>query len=473
MDKADIGIVGLGVMGHNLAINMGQKGFTVAGYDLNISKIELFLQADVASRSFAGAKSPEELMHMLKKPRRVLIMVPAGPPLDGAIAQIKPFLDSGDILIDGGNSFFMDTDLRSKQLSEEGYHFVGMGVSGGAEGARLGPSLMPGGPRDAWEALKPILTAIAAKAPEDGQPCVTYIGPRGAGHYVKMVHNGIEYGVMQLIAEAYDLMRRGMGMRPQAIGEVFQEWNQGALSSYLIEITAQILAKADPETGKPMVDIILDEAEQKGTGEWTSQNALDIGAPDPTISSAVLSRIISSQKELRVKASQLLTGPRAALPGDPLAFLSAIHDALEASALTTYAQGMNLLACASKDYNYQLNLAEIAAIWRAGCIIRARVLNDIMDAYRRAPDLENLLITDHFRPVMDRCQPGWRQTVQQAVGMGIPCAALSASLAYFDAYRTAVLPANLIQAQRDFFGAHTYHRIDKEGVFHTEWKTQK
>ncbi len=317
MDKADIGIVGLGVMGHNLAINMGQKGFTVAGYDLNISKIELFLQADVASRSFAGAKSPEELMHMLKKPRRVLIMVPAGPPLDGAIAQIKPFLDSGDILIDGGNSFFMDTDLRSKQLSEEGYHFVGMGVSGGAEGARLGPSLMPGGPRDAWEALKPILTAIAAKAPEDGQPCVTYIGPRGAGHYVKMVHNGIEYGVMQLIAEAYDLMRRGMGMRPQAIGEVFQEWNQGALSSYLIEITAQILAKADPETGKPMVDIILDEAEQKGTGEWTSQNALDIGAPDPTISSAVLSRIISSQKELRVKASQLLTGPRAALPGDP------------------------------------------------------------------------------------------------------------------------------------------------------------
>ncbi len=470
MEQADIGIAGLGVMGHNLAINMERNGYTVAGFDLDANKIALLHGDPDAAQRFTGAKSPEELMKALKKPRRVLMMVPAGPPVDSAISQLKPLMEPGDILIDGGNSFFQDTERRSKQLSEEGYHLVGMGVSGGEEGARFGPSLMPGGPREAWDALSPILKAIAAKAPEDGQPCVTYIGPRGAGHYVKMLHNGIEYGVMQLIAEAYDLMRRGLGLSPQEMSLIFRQWNDGALNSYLIEITADILGKVDPETGKPMVDIILDEAEQKGTGAWTSQNALAIGAPDPTISSAVLSRILSSLKDQRVRASQVISGPKPAISGSRQDFLSAMQDALLASEITTYAQGMNMLRTASGEYAYNLDLAEIAAIWRGGCIIRARMLNDITAAYRSQPGLENLMITDRFRPVLERCQPAWRMVIQQAVSAGIPAPALSASLAYFDAYRTAVLPANLTQAQRDFFGAHTYHRVDQEGVFHTEWK---
>jgi 6-phosphogluconate dehydrogenase len=341
--------------------------------------------------------------------------------------------------------------------------------------------MMPGGPRESWEALAPILKAMAAKAPEDGAPCVAYIGPRGAGHYVKMVHNGIEYGIMQLLAEAYDIMHRALGMSTAEMSKVFHEWNDGVLHSYLVEITAQILEMLDPETGKPLVDLILDEAEQKGTGSWTAQNALEIGSPDPTIASAVESRIISSLKAERVHASQVLHGPtpsfrgdsRGDSRGDRQAFLRALGDALYVSEITTYAQGMNLMRVASKDYDYQLNLVEIAGIWRAGCIIRAKMLNDIMDAYRRNPNLENLLVDEHFRPAVERCQPAWREVVQQAVGAGIPVPAFSASLAYFDSYRTAVLPANLIQAQRDFFGAHTYHRTDKEGIFHTEWEMKE
>jgi 6-phosphogluconate dehydrogenase len=473
MDKADIGIAGLGVMGHNLAMNMERNGYGVAGYDLDARKIQFLLENPASASHFQGAHTPGELMNMLKKPRRVLMMVPAGPPVDGVITQFKPFMEPGDILIDGGNSYFQDTEKRSKQLAEEGFHFVGMGVSGGEEGALLGPSLMPGGSRESWDALGPILTAISAKAPEDGRPCVTYIGPRGAGHYVKMVHNGIEYGIMQLIAEAYDLMRRAMGMSVAEMSKVFREWDAGPLHSYLIEITAEVLERNDPDTGKPMVDIILDEAEQKGTGEWTAQNALDIGAPDPTISSAVLSRIISSLKTQRVQVSQVLHGPTPSFNGERKTFLDAIRDALYLSEITTYTQGMNMLRCASSDYSYDLKLADIAAIWRGGCIIRAQMLNDIMDAYHSKPDLENLMVDEHFRPAFEHSQMAWRQVVQQAVGMGIPVAALSASLAYFDAYRTAVLPANLTQAQRDFFGAHTYHRVDKEGVFHTEWKIKE
>ncbi|RPJ42624.1 MAG: NADP-dependent phosphogluconate dehydrogenase, partial [Chloroflexi bacterium] len=381
MDRAEIGIAGLGVMGSSLAINIERNNFFVAGYDLDARKIQFLLENPATADHFIGVHTPGELIDVLKKPRRVLMMVPAGPPVDAAIAQFTPYMEPGDILIDGGNSFFMDTEQRSKLLAEEGFHFVGMGVSGGEEGALLGPSLMPGGSRAAWEALAPVLTAMAAKAPEDGSPCVTYIGPRGAGHYVKMVHNGIEYGIMQLIAEVYDLMRRALGMSVVEISKVFREWDTGPLRSYLIEITADILERNDPYTGKPMVDIILDEAERKGTGEWTSQNALDIGAPDPTISSAVLSRIISSLKGQRVQASQVLRGPTPGFSGDRGAFLDAVHDALYLSEITAYTQGMNMLRCASSDYNYDLNLAEVAAIWRAGCIIRAQMLNRIMEAY--------------------------------------------------------------------------------------------
>lgn len=396
------------------------------------------------------------------------MMVPAGPPVDSAIANLKVHLEPGDILIDGGNSFFLDTDRRNATLAAEGFNFVGMGVSGGEEGALWGPSLMPGGQREAWDALAPILTAIAAKA-EDGEPCVDYIGPRGAGHFVKMVHNGIEYGDMQLIAEVYDVLSRGLGLTPAELSKIFAEWNHGELKSYLVQITSEILAKVDPETGKPLVDLILDEAQQKGTGKWTSQNALDIGAPTPTINSAVESRIISALKPQRVAASKILRGPEPAYPGNHQKLIEAARSALYASKITSYAQGLGMMKIASDEYKYELQLGEIARVWRAGCIIRASLLGDITDAYRRNPGLTNLLLDDAFRFAVESRQEQWRFFVQTAIGMGIPVLATAASLAYFDAYRSARLPANLTQAQRDYFGAHTYRRIDKEGVFHTEW----
>ncbi len=463
----DMGVVGLGVMGSNLALNVERHGFRVAGYDLDSSKADAWL-GGAAGKHVELANSPASLMALLGKPRRVLIMVPAGAAVDSAIAHLKDHLEKGDILIDGGNSLFSDTERRGRELEAEGYLYVGTGVSGGEQGALWGPSIMPGGPREAWEALSPILRAIAAKA-EDGEPCVEYMGPGGAGHYVKMVHNGIEYGDMQLIAESYDILSRGLGLTAPEMKDIFTEWNQGEMKSYLIEITAEILGKIDPDTGTPLVDLILDEAAQKGTGKWTSQQALDIGAPIPTITAAVESRIISALKPQRVTASTILRGPSPSFTGDRGRLIDATRDALYASKITSYAQGMGLLRLASEEYGYGLKPVDIAKIWRAGCIIRANLLGDIMAAYQRDPELANLLLDDAFRDALERRQPAWRLAVQTAVGLGIPVLATGASLAYFDAYRSERLPANLTQGQRDYFGAHTYRRVDKPGVFHTAW----
>ncbi len=466
--KYKIGIVGLGVMGHNLALNMERNGFPVAGYDLDSAKTRAFLDGPAAGKDITGVESPAALMAALEKPRRVLMMVPAGAPVDSAIDHLKPHMEPGDILMDGGNSFFLDTERRNKALEAEGFNFIGTGVSGGEEGALWGPSLMPGGQRQAWEATAPIFRAIAAKA-EDGQPCVEYMGPRGAGHYVKMVHNGIEYGDMQLIAEIYDVLHRGLGLSAKELQAVFSEWNAGELKSYLIEITADIFTKMDADSGAPLVDVILDEAQQKGTGKWASQNSLDVGAPIPTINAAVESRILSSLKSQRVSAARLIHGPTPKYTGDRQHLIAAARAALYASKVTSYAQGLGLLKIASDEYQYELHMDGIAKIWRAGCIIRADLLGDIMAAYQRDPGLVNLLLDDTFRQAVESRQADWRFLVQTAVGMGIPVLALGASLAYFDAYRSERLPANLTQAQRDYFGAHTYRRIDREGTFHIEW----
>lgn len=463
-----IGIVGLGVMGHSLALNMERNGFPVAGYDLDSAKTRAFIEGPGANRAIAGAESPSALMALLEKPRRILMMVPAGAPVDSAIALLKPHLEPGDILMDGGNSFFQDTERRSKELEAEGINFMGVGISGGEEGAQWGPSIMPGGQPEAWDALAPILYKIAAKA-EDGQPCVEYMGPRGAGHYVKMVHNGIEYGDMQLIAEVYDILHRGLGLTAQELQEVFTRWNEGVLKSYLVEITAEIFKNIDPETSLPTLDIILDEAQQKGTGKWASQNALDIGTPIPTINAALVSRIISARKAERVIAAKVLTGPSLEYHGDRARLVDAAEKALYASKITSYAQGLGMLKLASEEYQYGLKIGEIAKIWRAGCIIRASLLGEIMAAYQRVPSLGNLMLDEYFRQAVESRQADWRFVIQTAIGMGIPVPALSESLAYFDAYRSERLPANLTQAQRDYFGAHTYRRIDREGVFHTKW----
>jgi 6-phosphogluconate dehydrogenase len=466
--SCDIGVVGLGVMGGNLALNMERNGFRVAGYDLDAEKAAAWVAGPAAGKQVEVAASPDALMAALKRPRRVLMMVPAGAPVDDAIAHLKVHLEPGDILVDAGNSYFLDTERRSKALAAEGLLFVGTGVSGGEEGALWGPSIMPGGPEEAWEALAPILRAIAAKA-EDGEPCVEHMGPGGAGHYVKMVHNGIEYGDMQLIAETYDLLSRGLGMTAFEIRDVFAGWNGGELHSYLIEITAEVLGRTDPETGRPLVDVILDEAAQKGTGKWASQNALDIGAPIPTINAAVESRLLSALKPQRVIASRILKGPAAAYSGDRRRLIDAARDALWVSKVTSYAQGLGLMSLASKEYGWGLRMDRIAKIWRAGCIIRATLLGDIMAAYRRDPELANLLLDGAFRDALAARQEPWRFVLRTAIDLGIPVLAMGASLAYYDAYRSERLPANLTQGQRDYFGAHTYHRVDRAGTFHTEW----
>ena len=467
MNKTNFGLIGMAVMGQNLALNIERNGFSVAVYNRTAARTEEFMAGPAKGKNIQGAYTMEELADALEKPRKIMLMVKAGAPVDATIAQLKPYLEPGDLVIDGGNSFFGDTERRAKGLAEAGINYIGTGVSGGEYGALWGPSIMPGGQPEAWEMVKPIFTAIAAKL--NGDPCVTYIGPRGAGHYVKMVHNGIEYGDMQLIAETYDILKRVGGLSAEELHQLFAQWNEGELQSYLIEITADIFAKTDEETGQPLVEVILDEAKQKGTGKWTSQSALDLGAPTPTINAAVESRIISACKTERVAASEVLSGPEIKFDGDKPALIQDLRDALYAAKICSYAQGFALLRAASQEHNYNLKYGEIASIWRAGCIIRAAFLDDIRAAFERNPGLSNLLMDPEFGQAVQSRQTALRRVIQTAVTAGVPCLALSSALAYFDAYRTARLPANLTQAQRDYFGAHTYRRVDKEGTFHTEW----
>jgi len=466
MSKANIGLTGLAVMGQNLVLNMERNGYQVAVHNRTVQTMKDFV-AENPGKNLVPCESMEDFVSALESPRQIMIMVKAGAPVDGVIEQLVPLLDKGDLIIDCGNSFFQDTERRSKELSAQGLLFLGTGVSGGEEGALKGPAIMPGGEPEAYALVEDLLKAISAKV--DGEPCVTYIGPRGAGHYVKVTHNGIEYGDMQLIAETYDVLNRCLDLSAKELYDIFEEWNNAELSSYLIEITRDIFAVTDKETGKPLVDLILDEAKQKGTGKWTSQNALDLGAPTQTINAAVESRIISGYKDERVAASKVISGPKVNYTGDKQKLIDAARAALYASKITSYAQGMALLALASAEYGYDLKYAEIAALWRGGCIIRAELLGDIMGAYKRNPQLVNLLLDDAFRQAVESRQEAWRFFVTTAISNGIPALAMTASLAYFDAYRSERLPANLTQAQRDYFGAHTYRRTDMDGDFHTDW----
>lgn len=467
MSKQQIGVVGLAVMGKNLALNVESRGFTVSVFNRSPQKTKELLE-EHPDKQLLGTYSMEEFVQSLEVPRKIIIMVKAGEATDDTINQLVPLLDEGDILIDGGNAYFPDTQRRNKELEEKGIRFIGTGVSGGEEGALKGPSIMPGGQEDAYRLVEPILTAISAKV--GGDPCCTYIGPDGAGHYVKMVHNGIEYGDMQLICEAYHLLKDVLQLSTEELHSIFSEWNQGELDSYLIEITADIFSKKDPETGKPMVDVILDSAGQKGTGKWTSQSSLDLGVPLSIITESVFSRFISAMKEERVKASQVLNGPAAeAFEGDREAFIEDVRRALYASKICSYAQGFAQMRAASDEYNWNLQYGNIAMIFRGGCIIRAAFLQNIKDAYDRDPELKNLLLDSYFTEVVQSYQDSWRRVVGAAVQRGVPVPAFASALAYYDSYRTERLPANLLQAQRDYFGAHTFQRLDKEGTFHFQW----
>src|ERR1700693_1608482 len=467
-NQCDIGLIGLGVMGENLVLNMESKGFSVAVFNRTTEVTEKFAAGRAQGKNIQPTRTIEEFVAALKKPRIAMIMVKAGGPVDAVISQLAPLLDRGDVIIDGGNSLFTDTQRRDKELEGTGIHFVGMGVSGGEEGALKGPSLMPGGSRESWEIIAPIFRKIAAQV--DGEPCCRYMGPDGAGHYVKMVHNGIEYGDMQLICEAYAIMKNVLGMEAPELGEIFTEWNKGELDSYLIEITSQIFRKIDPETGKPLVDVILDKAGQKGTGIWTLQSAIQQSVVISTINAAVEARVISSRKDERVASSKILPQPKPKrFKGDRAQLVDAVRNALYASKIVSYAQGMELLGAASTQYKWNLNFGDIGTIWRGGCIIRAKFLNRIVEAYKRDPTLHNLLLDSYFTGIIEKTQDNWRVAVSTAAEQGVAVPAFSASLAYFDSYRQARLPSNLLQAQRDFFGAHTYERVDKPGVFHTEW----
>ena len=497
VETADIGVIGLAVMGENLVLNMASRGYTVAVYNRTTSKVDAFLAGRAAGRTIVGAWSPEDFVSMLARPRRVMLMVQAGRAVDRVIERLAPLLDPGDVLIDGGNSNYQDTTRRTRALRESGVLYVGTGVSGGEEGALLGPSIMPGGNADAWPVLKPIFKAIAAKV-DDGTPCCDWIGPDGAGHYVKMVHNGIEYGDMQMIAEAYSLLRDVGGIEPAAMSGIFADWNEGELSSYLIEITAGILARVDDETGRPLVDLILDAAGQKGTGKWTGIDSLMLGAPVTAITEAVFARALSALKDERVAASRVLPGPGTAAsrsrdgavesfatdghaadamagreePGaDAASFADDVRQALYASKICSYAQGFQLLSMASAEYGWRLDLGAVALMWRGGCIIRAAFLDRIKAAYDEAPDLANLLLAPYFRDAIAGSQAAWRRVVAGAVLRGVPVPAFSSALAWYDGYRSERLPANLLQAQRDYFGAHTYERIDRPRgeFFHTDW----
>ena len=468
MTLQSFGVIGLAVMGENIALNVERNGFPIAVYNRSREKTDAFMAHRAPGRNVRAAFSLEQFVASLERPRKILVMVQAGKPVDAVIQQLKPLLQEGDIIIDGGNSWFEDTDRRTQELEPIGLRYIGMGVSGGEEGALNGPSLMPGGTRSSYEYLSPIFNKIAAQV-DDG-PCVTYIGPGGSGHYVKMVHNGIEYGDMQLIAEAYDLLKNVAGLNAAQLHEVFAQWNTtDELNSFLIEITANIFPYVDPDTKIPLVDLIVDAAGQKGTGRWTVQTALELGVAIPTITAAVNARILSSIRDERIAASKQITGPNAKYGGDIAAFVNMVRDALYCSKICSYAQGMALLSTASKTYNWDLNLGEMARIWKGGCIIRAGFLNKIKKAFDENPALPNLLLAPEFKQtILDR-QGAWREVIVTAAKLGIPVPAFSASLDYFDSYRRDRLPQNLTQAQRDYFGAHTYKRTDKEGSFHTEW----
>ena len=470
MEKYDIGLIGLAVMGENLVLNMESRGYGVAVFNRTVSKVDAFIEGGAKGKKIKGCHSIEELIASLERPRKVMLMVKAGKPVDDFIDMVLSHLEPGDIVIDGGNSHFPDTIRRTKYVEEKGLLYIGTGVSGGEEGALKGPSIMPGGSPAAWPHVKPIFQAISAKV-EDGSPCCEWVGDNGAGHYVKMCHNGIEYGDMQMICEAYMLMSGVLGMTPAEMHDVFADWNTGELDSYLIEITRDILGKTDPETGKPMVDVILDTAGQKGTGKWTSQSALDLGIPAQTIAEAVFARTMSAIKEERVAASKVLNGPKVSADGDRSEWVEMIRKALYASKICSYAQGYQLMKAAAVEYGWDLKFGEIALLWRGGCIIRAQFLGKIKEAFDKNPELPNLLLDPYFKEVIEQNQDAWRKVIAMAVLNGIPVPAFSTALAYYDGYRSERLPANLLQAQRDYFGAHTYERVDKPRgeFFHTEW----
>jgi 6-phosphogluconate dehydrogenase len=467
MSKQQIGVIGLAVMGKNLALNIESKGFSVAVFNRSPEKTNDLLK-EAEGKNLTGAFTIEEFVESLESPRKILIMVQAGKATDATIEQLLPHLHQGDIIIDGGNAYFPDTQRRSKELEEKGFRFIGAGVSGGEEGALKGPAIMPGGQESAYQLVEPILTAISAKVGDDA--CSTYIGPDGAGHYVKMVHNGIEYGDMQLIGEAYHLLKSVLNVSVEELHEIFTEWNQGELDSYLIEITADIFSKYDPETGKPMVDVILDAAGQKGTGKWTSQSALDLGVPLSMITESVFSRFLSAMKDERVAASKILNGPATeAFSGDKKAFIENVRKALFASKIVSYAQGFAQMRAASDEYGWDLKYGNIAMIFRGGCIIRSQFLQNIKEAYDKDAELKNLLLDPYFQNIVESYQGAWREVIAAAVKQGIPVPGFSSALSYYDSYRTERLPANLLQAQRDYFGAHTFKRVDKEGSFHFQW----
>jgi 6-phosphogluconate dehydrogenase len=462
-----IGVVGVGVMGKSLALNFESKGFSVAVYDISQEKVESVIK-EHEGKNIRGSWNVNDFIRSLELPRKILLMVNAGPITDKAIESLLPYLDKGDIVIDGGNSYYEDTIRRNHYLSEKGIHFIGAGVSGGEEGALTGPSIMPSGDNQAYDEVAPMLTAISAKV--DGEACCTYVGPDGAGHYVKMVHNGIEYGDMQLICEAYHIMKSALGLNANELQHIFSEWNKGELNSYLIEITADIFSKVDEETGQPLVDVILDTAGQKGTGKWTSKSTLDLGIPLSIITESVFSRFLSAMKEERVAASEILRGPSTStFNGDKKDFIEKIRRALYVSKICSYAQGFAQFRLASEEYGWNLKPGEIAMIFRGGCIIRAAFLQNIKDAYDRNPQIKNLLLDPYFKEIVEGYQDDAREVVATAVKLGIPTPGLASALSYYDSYRAANLPANLLQAQRDYFGAHTYKRVDKEGTFHTEW----
>lgn len=472
MEKADIGLIGLAVMGQNLVLNMADHGFHVAVYNRTVEKIDEFLAGPARSKRVTGARSIKDLVDSLARPRRVMLMVKAGPVVDHFIGELIPYLEAGDIIIDGGNSLYTDTERRCKELAERGLLYLGMGVSGGEEGARHGPSLMPGGNPKAWPQVKDIFQKIAATA--DGEPCCQWVGEGGAGHYVKMVHNGIEYGDMQLICEAYQLLRDGVGLTVDQLADTFKRWNDGVLDSYLIEITADILTVKDTD-GSPLLEKILDSAGQKGTGKWTGVNALELGVPLTLIGEAVFARYLSSLKDARVRASKVLPGPAASFKGDKAVFARGIHDALYASKIVSYTQGFMLMREAAQAYGWKLGYGDIALMWRGGCIIRSRFLGNIKAAFTENAELENLLLDGFFQRAVDAAQTGWREAVKLGISIGVPLPAFSSALAFYDGYRSARLPANLLQAQRDYFGAHTYERLDapRGKFFHTDWIGQR